>query len=349
MVGAFRGKVGTWVIGGIIGFIAFVFVIEGVFGPKSTRGLHEGSVAGTVNGEPIAIGDFNRAYERSAEMYKSLLGGKLAPEQEAGLKANAFRELVQAKLMSQAAKSSGIVVSDEQIRQAIVKQPYFLKDGKFDPALYRNVLEANHYQPSTYEKLIRDDLLVQEWTQSLTQAIKVSDQEAKEEYLLSRNTRSLKYVSLPKDEKKDGKSASEALAKAASLLKADPKSDAALNAALKPWGAEVRSTGAVSEQSGFIPGLPDDQKLYQEIFSANPPSGVKTLESQGRLIAYLVTEAKKPDLAEFEKERSQFLSQVRYRKERAVMEQILQKLREKAKLDTNADVVGEMPKMPGQT
>ncbi len=60
MLSWIRVKFGTVVIGGIITFIAFVFVFYGVFSPKSTRGLHEGSVAGTVNGDPISISDFNR-------------------------------------------------------------------------------------------------------------------------------------------------------------------------------------------------------------------------------------------------------------------------------------------------
>ena len=46
-----REKFGTVVISCIIGLIGFVFVFLGVFSPKATRGLHEGAVAGTVNGE----------------------------------------------------------------------------------------------------------------------------------------------------------------------------------------------------------------------------------------------------------------------------------------------------------
>ena len=59
MLSWIREKFGTVVIGGIITFIAFVFVFYGVFSPKSTRGLHEGAVAGTVNGDSISIADFN--------------------------------------------------------------------------------------------------------------------------------------------------------------------------------------------------------------------------------------------------------------------------------------------------
>src|SRR5919106_4957840 len=76
-----REKFGTVVIGAIIGFIAFVFVFYGVFSPKSTRGLHEGAVAGTVNGDPISIAEFNRELNRRLEFFKNIAGGKISEEQ----------------------------------------------------------------------------------------------------------------------------------------------------------------------------------------------------------------------------------------------------------------------------
>jgi hypothetical protein len=50
-----REKFGKTIIGLIIGLLALVFVFYGVFSPKATRGIHEGAVAGTVNGDPISI------------------------------------------------------------------------------------------------------------------------------------------------------------------------------------------------------------------------------------------------------------------------------------------------------
>ena len=62
MLSWIREKFGTVVIGAIISVIALVFVFYGVFSPKATRGLHEGAVAGTVNGDAITIAEFNRAF-----------------------------------------------------------------------------------------------------------------------------------------------------------------------------------------------------------------------------------------------------------------------------------------------
>src|ERR1700733_12819905 len=106
MLNWIREKFGKVVIGGIITFIAFVFVFYGVFSPKSTRGLHEGSVAGTVNGDAIQIGDFNRELNRRIEYFKAYSGGKLTDEQLKSfrLREGVFQELANHKLLIQEAR-----------------------------------------------------------------------------------------------------------------------------------------------------------------------------------------------------------------------------------------------------
>src|SRR5689334_4439720 len=114
MLAWIREKFGTAVIGTIISLIAFVFVFYGVFSPKATRGLHEGAVAGTVNGDPISISEFNRELSRRVEYFKNLTGGKLTEEQMKmfRLREGVFQELVNRKLLSQEAHHIGLTASD---------------------------------------------------------------------------------------------------------------------------------------------------------------------------------------------------------------------------------------------
>ncbi|RYZ69320.1 MAG: hypothetical protein EOP09_07885, partial [Proteobacteria bacterium] len=81
MFSLLRGKWGSIIVGSIIGFIALVFIFQGVFSPKSTRGLHEASVAGTVNSDRITLQEFNQAFTRRSEFIKNLAGGKITEEQ----------------------------------------------------------------------------------------------------------------------------------------------------------------------------------------------------------------------------------------------------------------------------
>ena len=198
MLSLIRGKFRKVIVGSIIGLIAFVFIFYGVFSPKATRGLHEGAVAGTVNGEAISIGEFNRELNRKMELFRSLGGGKLTDEQLAsfGIRENVFQDLAHWKLMIQESERQGLLVADEMVKEKIQEIPTFQKDGKFDVATYKEVLEANHQSPSSYEKLVRNALSQQKWDSYFQSRVHVSEAEVKKEFSVAQDKRKLKYVLL---------------------------------------------------------------------------------------------------------------------------------------------------------
>lgn len=198
MLSWIREKFGTVVIGGIITFIAFVFVFYGVFSPKSTRGLHEGAVAGTVNGDPISITEFNRELNRRMEFFKNLGGGKLSDEQLKSfhIREAVFQELANRKMMIQEANRQGMVAADEQVREKIREISAFQKDKNFDLATYKQVLEANNHTPSSFERLVQEDLSLQQWENYFMSRIHISESELKQEFAINQNKRKIKYVLL---------------------------------------------------------------------------------------------------------------------------------------------------------
>ncbi len=201
-----RHRFGKVIISVIIGGIALVFVFSGVFNPKATRGLHDASVAGTVNGEAVGIPEFNREYNRRIEMFRNMAGGKISDEQLKmfGIKKVVFRELAQRKLMVQEAERQGISASDEAIKSQIVSMPVFQKDGHFDVATYKAVLQGNNYSPWTFEKLIKEDLSTQHWNDFFSRQVHASDQEVQKEFLLNEDKRNVKYVLLTAESGRKG-------------------------------------------------------------------------------------------------------------------------------------------------
>jgi len=202
-----REKFGTVVIGGIISLIAFVFVFYGVFNPRATRGLHEGAVAGTVNGDSISIADFNRELKRRTDFFRGLMGGgQITDEQLKAfrVKGMVFEELVRKKLLLQEAERQGLLASDEEIKEQIQEMPAFQKDGKFDLATYKQVLEANNYSAGTFERVMREDLSVQRWNDYFRNRAQVSEPEARKRYLISEDKRDVRYVLLTTETGKKG-------------------------------------------------------------------------------------------------------------------------------------------------
>lgn len=201
-----REKFGPVMIGLIVGFIAFVFIFSGVISPSRTKGLHEGSVAGVVNGEAISLQDFSRALNQRIEFYKQMSGGKITEAQikAARLREGVFQEMVSQKLSSQAAEKSGMAGSDEEVRERVRQYPAFQKDGKFDTATYKMVLQANQLTPGGFEKMVRDEVAQQAWQSYFRDRVRTSESELKREFQISNDKRNIRYVLLTSEVGKKG-------------------------------------------------------------------------------------------------------------------------------------------------
>jgi len=348
MVSTFRGKWAAWGVGIIIGLIAFAFAFEGVFSGIMGRngGGMTGSSAGSVNGDVISISDFNRALERRTEYMKGMMGGNITEEQMKmfRIREGTFQELVQQRLMSQAAKKSGMQPSDEQVRAEIMKLPYFQKDGRFDVAAYKATLSANNMTPSAFEKVIRDQLSIDAYTRSLSNSVQVGAAELKEEFLGTQEQRNVKYVSLPAQAPKTGEIGPKELAeKIAKTLSTRSGSDKEINAWVKPYHSEVKKTEMISKNAGFIPGIGENAELFNDVFSdASPIQGkAKVYEVSGRIVVATVIDSKKADLSKFEQEREKMYLQLKMKKDRQIMDQMMKRLVEKATIKPNPAIVGE--------
>jgi hypothetical protein len=202
-----REKFGAAIVSSIIGLISLVFIFYGVFSPKATRGMHEGAVAGTVNGEAISLREYQQSLNQRLDFFRKMAGGKISEEQLRAFRVqeSVFRELVQRKLLIQEANRMGLAASDEEVKQAILEIPAFQKDGKFDLIAYKQTIEASPYgSTGNFEKLVRDDLSAQRWNEYFMRRIHVSDAEARQEFMTSHNKRNVKYVLLTNENGRKG-------------------------------------------------------------------------------------------------------------------------------------------------
>ena len=322
------------------------------------------------------------------------------------VKEGVFSELVNRRLMAQAAEEQGMTGSDEEVRDRIKDIPAFQKDGRFDSMTYKQVLAANNYTPSAFEKMIRDEISLQAWSRYFKERIHVSDAEVKDEYVQANDKRTLKYVLLTQDaigkgidvkpeeiqkfladpnkisiakgqfdtrKEREFKGKSfdqvkdiiareaivggkleevrklgEKLAKQAEgALTAEKSSDAKVNAMLKPYGVEVKTSAPLTRASQFIPGVGEAPDLLKDVFAAkspiNPADGgkAKAYNSAAWWVVAIVSDSQKPDLSKLDQSRDQLLEQIASRKERALYDAWMQGLVKHAKIEKNAQVVGE--------
>lgn len=190
----------------IIGGLALVFIVSGMFSPSRTRGMSEGAVAAVVNGDPISLADFSRALNQRMEFYRNMMGGKVTEAQlkQMRIRESVVEELVSMKLAQQAAEKAGLVGSDEEVREKIRQYPAFQKDGKFDTATYKMVLQQNQMSPGGFEKLVRDEATLQSWQRYFSKRVRTSEKEVEDEFLVTNDKRNIKYVLLTTENGRKG-------------------------------------------------------------------------------------------------------------------------------------------------
>ncbi len=194
MLGHMRGKFANWVIGIVIGFIAFVFIFYGVYTPKTQQAMQGGAV-GSINGDAVTALEFNRIMNRYAENLKQR-GFQEEQLKMLGIQNWAWEEIVNQKLLASEASRQGVLPSEGEVRDQIQKIPAFQKDARFDLAQYKQVLSSNRLSAAQFEQSVRDGLLMEQWQEYFKRRAIVSDAEIKRDFALDNEKRNVAFVLL---------------------------------------------------------------------------------------------------------------------------------------------------------
>ncbi len=125
-------------------------------------GLKSSSIGKTGDIE-LSRDVFNMEYRTLYNRYNQIFQGKFdqAKAKEMKLEDQVINSMVVKALILNLAKDFGIVVSDEELAQHIANIPAFQNNGVFDKSIYKNFLQMNGLKLQTFEKSLRDDLVVQ--------------------------------------------------------------------------------------------------------------------------------------------------------------------------------------------
>jgi peptidyl-prolyl cis-trans isomerase D len=182
----------SWLIKIILGAISIVFVLWGVGSWTSQR---SGRVA-TVNGEGITLDEYRTTYKRLIDQVRRNFGNNLNDEllESLQLSKKALDQLVDKKLLLQAAEELDLRVSDEELSRSIKGIKAFQEAGVFNSRRYQIVLGRNNLSPEDFEASQRDMLLIQKINDLITASVKVSDAEALQWYKWNNASVNLEFV-----------------------------------------------------------------------------------------------------------------------------------------------------------
>jgi len=182
-----------------ITLISIVFIFWGFYGDFGTP-LGRTDLA-SVNGKRITLQEFQSSYENTVRMYQNILKDRFTPEMEKqfNLKQVTLNELIDQQLVVSGAEKLGLKTTDAEVRDQIVKLPYFQKEGKFDKDLYLSLLKTNRIAPPDFENNIRTDLLQRKVITLLRSQVKVSPEEALKDYVLQNDKVNIRFVQINPD------------------------------------------------------------------------------------------------------------------------------------------------------
>jgi peptidyl-prolyl cis-trans isomerase D len=116
---------------------------------------------GTVGGREISLTDYGRALRQELQALSQQFGQTIGMEQAQalGLDAQVRGRLVAAAAVDNEADRIGLSVGDDRVaREITALQSFHGLDGKFDPAIYRQVLDQNNLTVAEFEARMRSDL-----------------------------------------------------------------------------------------------------------------------------------------------------------------------------------------------
>lgn len=154
--------------------------------------------AGQIAGKKIPISELRDSLAAVRSQVIMQLGDKFSEiEKNIHLESQAWERLILLK----EAKKRKIIISDKEVIAAIEKYPFFQKEGIFDNYIYTQMLNfVFHTQPRKFEEQVRQSLILSELYKRVTEGIKVSEQEIKEEYQKLNESISFYYIaSMPPD------------------------------------------------------------------------------------------------------------------------------------------------------
>ena len=159
-------------------FLFFIVILSFIFwGVGTVDQSSNAQIVAEVGKRKISSQDYARVFENYDRFYRDLYKEKYDEEMQKklNLKDKAIETLVGQTILLMAAEENGIKVSDSEVKEAILNEPAFTKDGVFDSEIYQNALRLSRLTPAMYELSKREELIIQKMSRLIQTAAVTPD------------------------------------------------------------------------------------------------------------------------------------------------------------------------------
>ncbi|MDZ4164529.1 MAG: SurA N-terminal domain-containing protein [Smithellaceae bacterium] len=178
MLDLMRKHARNWIMKVLLGIIIVVFVFY--FG--SIRREQEALTIATINGKSLVHVNFQKEYGDLIDFYRRQFGPNLNEDiiKALNLKQQAFDNMIYKALALQKAEDWKVTITDEEVRQSILSNPGFQRNGVFEQRVYEQTLRMNRMTSADFENSQRDLLTMTRLEAILVSAATVSERELRD-------------------------------------------------------------------------------------------------------------------------------------------------------------------------
>jgi peptidyl-prolyl cis-trans isomerase D len=145
----------VFLLGAISIMITIVFVFWGIGPQQNTTDV----VVAKVGSSRITYPEYDRAYQMAYRRAREAYSDEKELE-KLNLRTTVLNELINNRVLMITAERMGLSVTEDELRNAIMREPAFQKEGVFDKEIYTRRLKLNRMTPVMFESQLRNDLVL---------------------------------------------------------------------------------------------------------------------------------------------------------------------------------------------
>ncbi len=186
---------------GVIAWIIILLIIVPFALWGINEYIHDDSVllAAKVDGEPVPLSAYQRAFQSERNLRMQLLGNRADLLDSEAIRKSALDRLIGAVALAKVAREAGYRISDQQLATLITGMREFQQDGHFDSGRYASLLNSLGMTQTQFETDLRQDLLAQQMVGGITDSEFVASNEFAAYVSLYDQTRDVSSLRLAAD------------------------------------------------------------------------------------------------------------------------------------------------------
>ena len=156
----------------------FIVILSFIFWGIGPKDLSNGvEIVAEVGKYKITAEEYWKVYDGVYRFYRELYKDKFNEEMEKNLKLKekVLDQMINERVLLIAAQEEGIETSDEELQDAISRDPAFMKNGVFDKDVYLNRLKLSRMTPELFENLKRQELTLNKMRRMIELTVDVTD------------------------------------------------------------------------------------------------------------------------------------------------------------------------------